>query len=205
MRLYQNQESLSGVSILGLPRSYGELVPMPEPAQHNIPTHLLPQLPRWPISILLDNFRSAFNTGSAFRTCDGAGIQELLLLGITPHPPHAKLRKTSLGADQYVPWRHLSTPETLWDHSSYNRVVAIENHPNAITYHQFDWKPGDLCVFGSEAEGVQPSIMEQADTFVQVPVYGYKKTLNVATTLGIVIFDAVRKLKEQGYVPKNIH
>lgn len=47
---------------------------------------------KWPVAIVCDNVRSAFNVGSLFRTGETAGITELITVGITPSPPHPKLR-----------------------------------------------------------------------------------------------------------------
>ncbi len=58
---------------------------------------------RLPVSILLDNVRSMYNVGAFFRTADGAGIERLLLSGITARPPKGAIAKTALGAERV--WR----------------------------------------------------------------------------------------------------
>lgn len=59
-----------------------------------------------PIVIVLDNLRSAFNVGSIYRTADTGGIKELITVGITPHLPNPKLRKTAMQSLETVPTRH---------------------------------------------------------------------------------------------------
>src|SRR5450755_3544715 len=65
---------------------------------------------RLPVSILLDNVRSMYNVGAFFRTADGAGVERLLLSGITGRPPRNAIRKTALGADERVPWEGIEDP-----------------------------------------------------------------------------------------------
>ena len=65
---------------------------------------------RHPVLLLLHNIRSAHNVGSALRTADGAFIQEVLISGFTPTPDHKSVYKTSLGAQDFVPWRLLPDP-----------------------------------------------------------------------------------------------
>src|SRR5919112_3947278 len=60
----------------------------------------------FPVTVLLENLRSAFNVGSFFRTADAASIERLVLCGITSTPPHKGVLKTSLGAEDTVPWEH---------------------------------------------------------------------------------------------------
>ena len=58
------------------------------------------------VVVVLDNIRSTFNVGSVLRTSDGAGVDKLYLCGITPTPDHPKIKKTALGAEDYVKWEH---------------------------------------------------------------------------------------------------
>ena len=55
----------------------------------DIPFEAYARRPKFPVTLVLDNLRSAFNVGSIFRTSDGCGIQHLYLAGITPTPAHA--------------------------------------------------------------------------------------------------------------------
>src|SRR5438067_10317866 len=59
---------------------------------------------RLPVRLLLDNVRSMYNVGAFFRTADGAGVERLLLSGITARPPKNAISKTALGAEARVPW-----------------------------------------------------------------------------------------------------
>src|SRR5579863_198077 len=63
-----------------------------------------------PVAILLDNVRSMYNVGAFFRTADGAGIERLLLSGITARPPKSAVTKTALGAETRVPWESVEDP-----------------------------------------------------------------------------------------------
>ena len=57
-----------------------------------------------PITIVLDNVRSAMNVGSIFRTADAFLINKIILCGITACPPNKEIRKTGLGASSSVEW-----------------------------------------------------------------------------------------------------
>ena len=64
------------------------------------------QIPRLPISILVENVRSVHNVGSIFRSADGFGAEKIYLTGYTACPPREDLHKTALGAEEAVPWEH---------------------------------------------------------------------------------------------------
>ena len=50
------------------------------------PSHGERESSRWPVIVVLDNVRSAYNVGLVFRLCDCINVQELWLAGITPYP-----------------------------------------------------------------------------------------------------------------------
>ena len=61
-------------------------------------------IPRLPISILVEDVRSVHNVGSIFRSADGFGAEMIYLTGYTACPPRKDLSKTALGAENAVPW-----------------------------------------------------------------------------------------------------
>src|SRR5271157_2508354 len=58
------------------------------------------------LCVVLNNIRSLHNVGAIFRTADGAGIEKIWLCGITGYPPQGGIAKTSLGAEDHVPWEY---------------------------------------------------------------------------------------------------
>ena len=55
-----------------------------------------------PITIVLDNVRSAINVGSVFRTSDAFLIENIILCGITATPPNKEIRKALLSISSCV-------------------------------------------------------------------------------------------------------
>lgn len=151
-----------------------------------------------PVSILLDNVRSMYNVGSFFRTMDGAGARRLYLSGITGRPPKGAISKTALGAEETVPWEHTWDPLALVRglRERGEEIAVLETRVGAVDL--FDWVPRfPVCLlFGHEVDGVQPALIEMADTFVRVPMLGHKHSLNVATAGGIVLYELLRKYRE---------
>jgi tRNA G18 (ribose-2'-O)-methylase SpoU len=152
---------------------------------------------RLPVQILLDNVRSLYNVGAFFRTADAAGIDKLLLSGITGRPPKGAIAKTALGAEETVPWEHTWEPIPLLRsiRESGHEIAAIETSVHAVDL--FDWTPRfPVCViFGHEVDGVQPAISELCDTHVRIPMLGAKHSLNVATAGGVVVYELLRKYR----------
>jgi 23S rRNA (guanosine2251-2'-O)-methyltransferase len=152
---------------------------------------------RLPVSILLDNVRSMYNVGSFFRTADGAGVERLLLSGITGRPPQNAIRKTALGADERVAWQGIDHPATaVQDLRAHGyEIAAIETSTRAVDI--FDWHPRfPVCVlFGHEVDGLSAGLLELCDTHVRIPMLGLKHSLNVASAGAIVMYELLRKYR----------
>lgn len=153
--------------------------------------------PGLPVSVLLENVRSAYNVGSFFRTADAVKLQNLYLAGITGAPPSNMIRKTALGAENTVPWEHgwnaLEMIARL--RSSGHEIAAVETSVHAVDL--FDWQPRfPVCVvFGHETDGLTPEVAALADTHVRIPMLGTKHSLNVATAGGVVLYELLRKYR----------
>jgi 23S rRNA (guanosine2251-2'-O)-methyltransferase len=150
-----------------------------------------------PVIILLDNVRSMYNVGAFFRTADAAGLEKLILTGITARPPKSQITKTALGAEERVRWEHTWDPAASLTalREGHYEIAAIETNPHSIDL--YDWRPRfPVClIFGHEVDGIQPSLIGMADTFVRIPMLGHKHSLNVATAGGVVVFELLRKYR----------
>lgn len=84
--------------------------------------------------VVLDNVRSAYNVGSAFRSADAFGAGRVYLCGICATPPSAEIHKTALGAEDAVPWCHFaSTLEAVESLKAEGyTVVAVEQTENSV-------------------------------------------------------------------------
>jgi tRNA G18 (ribose-2'-O)-methylase SpoU len=152
------------------------------------------------VVVVLDNIRSLYNTGSILRTADASGVERVVLCGITPRPDqgHKQRRaiaKTALGAEDSVPWEfQASTATALTSLAAKGySVVMVETGPEAVNI--FEWAPRwPVClVFGHEKAGVSPDLAGLVDTVVRIPMLGQKRSLNVATAAGVVLYELLRR------------
>ena len=150
--------------------------------------------------IVLHGVRSAHNVGSIFRTADGAGVNKIYLCGTTPTPPHEKISKTALGAENYVPWEYQSQTYRcllkIKNQSSKIKILGLEQTKNSKNI--FGGSTSNLLrsnlnkkialVLGNEIRGLSPQILKYCDEVVHIPMYGKKESLNVAVAAGIAVY-----------------
>lgn len=150
---------------------------------------------RNPVYLVLDNIRSAFNVGSAFRTGDAARVQEIDLIGITSYPPNPKLAKTALNSTEVVPWKYYSNGvEAIHDLKAKGVCIcSVELTSASTNFWDFSFPKPVALVFGHEVDGVSNEILSMSDHCLYIPMLGKKTTLNVSTSLGVALFEVLRQ------------
>jgi len=147
-----------------------------------------------PAAVLLHNIRSLYNVGAFFRTADAVGAEHLDLSGFMGAPPSKMIAKTALGSEQTVRWTRAAALGTIDDLKAKGwEAAAIETVDGAIDL--FDWTPTFpvLTVFGHEVDGLPPEVVAACPTRVRIPMLGAKRSLNVATAGGVVLYELLRK------------
>jgi len=151
---------------------------------------------KFPVTVVLDNIRSALNVGAIFRTCDAAGVTKLYLCGITPYPPHNRIPKTALGAIDTVSWEYAKTTREIIEklRKENIKIVSVENSQRAVEFTKYKFETPVAMVFGNEIDGVEKGILEISDATIKIPMFGTKESLNVATTVGIALYEVIRQI-----------
>lgn len=146
----------------------------------------------FPVEVMLDNVRSAWNVGSIFRTSDGIGVHKLYLCGITPTPENNKVSKTALGAERSVSWLKENNGVQLAKKLKSNGHIlwAFEGLPGAQSLFQVPITTlvaPLVLIFGNEINGIDPGIIKLCDNVISIPMVGNKQSYNVAIAFGITI------------------
>lgn len=148
-----------------------------------------------PIVVVLENIRSAYNVGSIFRTADAFLLQGMYICGYTAYPPHKEIRKTALGADETVHWKHFKKVQDALDELKAEgyKIYAVEQASNSIHLQDFNYGGEKVAVIlGNEVTGVEQSTIEQTDGVIEIPQLGMKHSLNVSVAAGVVLWELVR-------------
>ena len=152
-----------------------------------------------PLIIILDDIRSLNNIGSVFRTSDAFLIEKIYLCGITATPPNKEIHKTALGATETVAWEHFESIEKVIKNLKLEgvKVFAIEQVESAIFLQDFGVQTNVkyALVFGNEVFGVSQNAIELCDGTIEIPQLGTKHSLNIAVSVGIVIWDFFKKMR----------
>jgi tRNA G18 (ribose-2'-O)-methylase SpoU len=154
--------------------------------------------------LVMHDIRSALNVGSMLRTAEGLGVSKAYMTGYTPYPEHkddgrlphhrrrtaSRIRKTALGAEQFIQWQHLPDISECFDklRSDGFQLVALEQAPEAIELSRFEAGPKTALIVGNEITGLEPAVLKQADQIIRITMRGRKESFNVAIAAGMALY-----------------
>jgi len=151
-----------------------------------------------PLYLVLDNLRSSFNVGSIFRTAECFRVSKLILCGYTATPQNLKVQKTAMGTNKFVNWEQCSSTiqaiKILKDIGI--KIYAIETTSNAKNIAEIEFEKPCALILGNEALGISKEILKIVDEIVNIPVSGWKNSLNVGVTAAICCYEVSRQWEE---------
>jgi tRNA (cytidine/uridine-2'-O-)-methyltransferase len=130
----------------------------------------------------------------------GACIRLSACFGVTLHV----IEPTGFGFDDkamkraaldYGPLGHMIRHEN-WEHFSLNRPtgrLVLFTTKGATRLDQFEFEPDDILLFGKETAGVPEDVHAQADARVVIPLRPDARSLNLAVSVGIGLFEGLQK------------
>lgn len=154
------------------------------------------------IIVIAHNIRSTHNIGSLFRTCEGFGVQKIIISGYSPYPvlqndtrlPHirdkleSQIRKTALGAEKLVPFEYVEEPDfDKLKHEGFT-IIGLEQSPRAVMLPSFTAPNNIALLLGEEVEGIISDHMAKCDQLVEIPMMGKKESFNVSVAAGIALY-----------------
>ncbi len=171
-------------------------------------------LPRLPITLVVDNVRSLDNVGLIFRLSELARIERLYLTGYTGHPRREddpreegiisrhehRIFKTAVYAVPFQPWTYVEDPVPLVKQlkQAGNFVVAVEQTQTSIPYQQARYQLPLTIIVGHEREGVRQALVDLADVQIEIPILGIGNSHNVSHAAAIVLYHILEKTGQLG-------
>ena len=147
-------------------------------------------------TIATEDIYQLHNTSAVMRTCDVFGIQDL-------HVVEEKVSKRidkeiAMGAQKWVTFnRYNSIKNCIYNlKDSGYQIIATTPHDNSTMLHEFDISKKSAFFFGKESEGLSDTVMEAADGFLKIPMYGFTESLNISVSAAIIMQHVVSKMKQ---------
>ena len=76
------------------------------------------------------------------------------------------------------------------------QIVATTPHTNDVLLPDFDVTKKSAFFFGTERDGLSDIVMDQADVFLRIPMYGFTESYNISVSAALVLHNVVTRLKK---------
>ncbi len=135
------------------------------------------------------------NLGAILRTADAAGVDAVLLSsngsGTDIHNPN--VIRASLGTLFAVPVAVADNTQLIsWLHA--HNICMVATTPTATKlYTAVDMTQPIAIIAGSESDGLSREWLEHAGEKVRIPMNGIADSLNLSTSMAVMLYEAVRQ------------
>lgn len=152
------------------------------------------------LTVVMENIYQEHNASAVLRSCDCFGLQELHV--IEKDNTYKIQRDIALGAGRWVDMYNYDDSENVTkdclNHlkSKGYKIVATTPHTDSQTIYDLDLSQPIALVFGTERRGISEEVIEMADEFVKIPMYGFTESFNISVSAAIVL-NTLRQRLEQ--------
>jgi tRNA (cytidine/uridine-2'-O-)-methyltransferase len=135
------------------------------------------------------------NTGNVARLCAATGTALHLVGRLGFRLDDRSLRRAGCDYWPEVDVRRHKTLEDFLRETAGGRLFCLSAHASQ-PYTRPAYQDGDVLVFGSESRGLPPGLLElHPERTLTIPMpAGKVRSLNLATAVGIVLYEALRQL-----------
>jgi len=151
-------------------------------------------------TVAVENVYQSHNASAVIRTCDCFGIQDLNV--ISNSNEYKPSKDVAMGAEKWVDLHSYYQKENNTQdcidklRKQGYQIVATTPHSNDIMLPDFDVSQKSAFFFGTEISGLSDLVLEQADSFVRIPMYGFTESYNISVSAALVLHDVVTRLKK---------
>ena len=134
------------------------------------------------------------NTGNIVRTCSVTGAKLHLVKPLGFSIDDTQLKRAGLDYWHEVDIQLYDSFEQLQSQYPNNRFFCATTKAKK-PYTTFTYKEGDFFVFGKETKGLDDRILEaNKETLIRVPMLPNVRSLNLANSVSIVLYEGLRQL-----------
>lgn len=155
------------------------------------------------VTLVLEDLYQSHNQSAVMRTADCMGIQHVHI--IENRNVYDTSSTVSQGAREWLTLHRYreqanNTPAAIRQlREEGYRIIATTPHTDDVLIDDLDIEKGKMAFFfGTELTGLSPLVLEEADEFVKVPMYGFTESLNVSVCAALLMYNVMQRLRNSG-------
>ncbi len=152
------------------------------------------------MTVVLENLYQAHNASAVLRSCDCFGIQHVHFI---ENRNHLRISDdVAMGSSNWLTiHRHNqsenNTVAALTELKKQGfRIVATSPHKNGYSVHDLPVDKKIALVFGTEIDGISQDVIDLADDFVTIPMFGFTESFNVSVSAALCMYELTTRIRE---------
>mgnify|MGYP002626374868 CR=1 FL=1 len=146
--------------------------------------------------VILDHLEDPHNLGAIIRTCEAAGVKNIIIPKDRQVPINATVMKTSVGTLDNVNIIMVSNlVDAITKLKKNGYWIVGTSLDNSVDYREIDYSSKIGLVIGNEGSGISNIVAKNCDFLVKIPMYGNTNSLNASVAAGIMIYEVIRNRK----------
>tara|TARA_B100001540_G_scaffold29016_1_gene24815 strand:+ start:331 stop:924 length:594 start_codon:yes stop_codon:yes gene_type:complete len=158
------------------------------------------------LKVILEDIHDPHNVSAIYRSCEAAGVMDIILLYINEEFPDFKF-KSSASACKWIDIHKYSNPQEIipkLKDQGY-QVYSLVLDENAKTIYDVDWTKPSTIIIGNEHRGVSSGVQKISTQNLYIPMKGIIESLNVSVATAVTLYEAFRQREiSQKYPNKSI-
>jgi len=134
------------------------------------------------------------NTASIVRTCSCLGAQLEIIEPCGFLLSDKRFKRVVMDYLEKDKIKFYKNADDFFNSKKNQRVILITTK-GIKSYTEFNFKISDTLLFGRESAGVPNNVHRIANEKLKIPMVKNKRSLNLATSVGIVLAEQIRQIK----------
>jgi tRNA (guanosine-2'-O-)-methyltransferase len=151
------------------------------------------------ITVVLEDIYQSHNASAVLRTCECFGIQDVHIIEnrnryrINPDVVMGATKWLNLKQYNQKDFNTVEAVDALRKQGY--RIIATCLDEKATSLPDLDLQAGKCALFfGTELTGLTNHVMERADEFLKIPLYGFTESFNISVSAAIILNQLTLKL-----------
>jgi tRNA (guanosine-2'-O-)-methyltransferase len=151
------------------------------------------------ITIALEDLYQEHNAAAALRSAECFGIQDIHI--VESNHKFKPAVSIAMGSPKWLDiHRYRSVEQCIETLKKDNyKIIATTPHTSACTIYDLPLESKVALFFGTEDNGLSPYVMEQADGYAVIPMYGFTESFNVSVSVALCLQALVTRMQQSGY------
>lgn len=144
------------------------------------------------IIVMLDHLTDPHNLGAIIRTCEAAGIKDIIIPKDRSASVNDTVMKTSVGTLDRVNISCVTNLVQTINYYKKNGYWIIGTDMKGTDYKKIDYSGKIVIIIGNEEFGMSRLVKESCDYIASIKMLGEVNSLNASVAAGLIIFEAIR-------------